>query len=637
MEQNTTVTNDDHPDSQRTENTSARSPFPAVLSLRKKLAYSAIVTAVVLVGFEFALFCFWQPPPEEDPYVGFSASAPLLVQQTHSENGETNGFTRVRINPSKRVWFNEQSFLSPKPEGTVRIVCLGGSTTYGRPFSDETSFCGWLRTMLPMADPTQKWEVINAGGISYASYRVARVMQEFAPHDVDVFVLYTGHNEFLEWRTYEDLLHGSSAARILHRWIGGTRLARSAGVLLKRFGPDAAITEGKPLLSAEVDELLNHSIGPADYSRDPNWHRGVVEHFRANLRRMKQISKAAGAGLVVVPPVANLRDCAPFKSEFADDLDPVRRQQLRSDWTRARALVHNGELSRAAESLDAILKQDRQHAEVHFCRGRVALMQGQTDRALRHFRYAINEDICPLRAPDAILRSVKDFASDSDVIGVDFQSHLDALAEQELGHRCVGAESFLDHVHPTVEMHGQLAGCIIESLHRAGVVAAPLSEDDFAAANRLVTAVIDRDAQAVAFRNLAKLTHWAGKFDEARRHAEDTLRLAPADLESRYILADCLEKAGQLDLAIDQYRQLFRVGDFDRALLPYGILLAESGNLEAAKAYLLQSVIVCEGGRQAASYESLGKVHEALGEIAWAKECFEHARRLRGGAVVGGR
>jgi len=32
--------------------------------------------------------------------------------------------------------------------------------------------------LLPEADKSKKWEVINAGGISYASYRVARVMEE---------------------------------------------------------------------------------------------------------------------------------------------------------------------------------------------------------------------------------------------------------------------------------------------------------------------------------------------------------------------------------------------------------------------------------------------------------------------------
>ena len=43
---------------------------------------------------------------------------------------------------------------------TYRIFCLGGSTTYGRPYNDTTSFAGWLRELLPVADPQRRWEVI---------------------------------------------------------------------------------------------------------------------------------------------------------------------------------------------------------------------------------------------------------------------------------------------------------------------------------------------------------------------------------------------------------------------------------------------------------------------------------------------
>ena len=89
-----------------------------------------------------------------------------------------------------------------KPPGTYRIVCLGGSATYGRPFFDHTSFAGWLRAFLPKADPSRNWEVINAGAISYASYRVKGLMAELARYEPDLFIAYMGHNEFLERRTY---------------------------------------------------------------------------------------------------------------------------------------------------------------------------------------------------------------------------------------------------------------------------------------------------------------------------------------------------------------------------------------------------------------------------------------------------
>jgi len=83
------------------------------------------------------------------------------------------------------------------------ILCKAvGSATYGRPFFDHTSFPGWLRAFLPRADPTRKWEVINAGAISYASYRIKGLMAELSRFEPDLFIVYTGENEFLERRTY---------------------------------------------------------------------------------------------------------------------------------------------------------------------------------------------------------------------------------------------------------------------------------------------------------------------------------------------------------------------------------------------------------------------------------------------------
>ena len=87
---------------------------------------------------------------------------------------------QVILTGRARRFFNKQQFDRKKDKGVTRVFCLGGSTTFGRPYDDLTSFCGWLRELLPVADPSRKWELINAGGISYASYRVAALMEELS-------------------------------------------------------------------------------------------------------------------------------------------------------------------------------------------------------------------------------------------------------------------------------------------------------------------------------------------------------------------------------------------------------------------------------------------------------------------------
>ncbi len=101
---------------------------------------------------------------------------------------------------------------------------MGGSTTYGHPYWDATSFAGWLRQYLPVVDPEHNWEVINAGGISYASYRVAALMEELSQYEPDIFIVYSVHNEFLERRTYADMFDQPAAAVHLTSLLSRTRV-----------------------------------------------------------------------------------------------------------------------------------------------------------------------------------------------------------------------------------------------------------------------------------------------------------------------------------------------------------------------------------------------------------------------------
>jgi hypothetical protein len=172
------------------------------LSAWKKSTFALLTTALVFALLEGLLaLCGVRPVGvDSDPYVGFAANIPLFV-----ERREVDGRSYLATAENKLPWFNPQRFAKRKPRGTYRIFCLGGSTTYGRPYRDTASFSGWLRELLPVVDSGHPWEVINAGGISYASYRVVRVMEELTRYEPDLFVVYSGHNEFLERRTYQDL------------------------------------------------------------------------------------------------------------------------------------------------------------------------------------------------------------------------------------------------------------------------------------------------------------------------------------------------------------------------------------------------------------------------------------------------
>jgi hypothetical protein len=274
-----------------------------VIGIAKKLAFGLIVTAGFFVLIEVILSAVGVVPLYErvDPYVGFSGYSPLFHQRTAS-----NGEAVYETAHNKVRWFNVQRFPVRKAKGTVRIFCLGGSTTYGRPYDDRTSFCGWLRNFLPAVDPSRNWEVINAGGISYASYRATRLMEELVNYEPDIFIVYSGHNEFLERRTYGKLLNTPEVIRDL-----GTLASR-----LRLYSALHDVTyEQSAVLPTEVKTLLERSVGPEDYHRDDEMREAVLDHYRASLKRMTHISHRAGARMILVTPASNMGDFSPFKSE----------------------------------------------------------------------------------------------------------------------------------------------------------------------------------------------------------------------------------------------------------------------------------------------------------------------------------
>ena len=163
---------------ERKDTKESRSDRPAAVvkvPVPKKLLFAIITVVILFAAVEIVLLAVGVRTVlyDEDPYVGFSSHIPLFVEQT-----DPNGNKIMVTARNKLQFFNKQQFTSKKSAGTYRIFCMGGSTTFGRPYDDMTSFCGWLRAMLPKADPSRKWELVNAGGVSYASYRVAALMAE---------------------------------------------------------------------------------------------------------------------------------------------------------------------------------------------------------------------------------------------------------------------------------------------------------------------------------------------------------------------------------------------------------------------------------------------------------------------------
>ncbi len=430
----------------------------------RRLSFRLVAVMVGLAPFVLAEAAFrvldWgRPIYGEDPFVGFSAVHPLFVL---SDDG-----TRYEIPQPRRAFFCPESFAAHKGAKEFRIFCLGGSTVQGRPFATETSFTTWLQFNLQAADPLRRWKVVNCGGVSYASYRLVPILEEVLGYQPDLIILYTGHNEFLEDRTYGHIKYLPPIVARPWELVSQARtytLLRRAYLRLGGGGP-RTVAEDRPVMGPETDAMLEYRGGLQQYHRDQKWRRDVIEHFRYNLRRMVQTAHDAGVPMLLVNPVCNLRDCPPFKAQHRDGLTEDERRQWKALCLEAGK--HQGvNLQRAVTLLRQAMAIDDRHAGVHYLLANCYDALGKTDQARRSYLQAKELDVCPLRILEPLNQAVLEVARQTGTPLVDVRKMFEESSDVGIP----GSYYLIDHVHPSIAGHRLIADALIDEMARQGIV-----------------------------------------------------------------------------------------------------------------------------------------------------------------------
>jgi Flp pilus assembly protein TadD len=468
-----------------------------------------------------------------------------------------------------------------------------------------------LRDFLPAVNPGRQWEVINAGGISYASYRVVRLMEALSGHEPDLFIVYTGHNEFLEERTYGSLRDLPRIVRDAASLASHLRLySVMSGLLVERH------TE----LSTEVDAVLDRSVGPEAYHRDDALRDAVLDHFEVSLVRMTEISKQAGAQLIFITPASNLGDFSPFKSEPSAGTSPDETKQVATLKEAASRALDDGDPNSAADITGRALTMDPRNADILYLRGRALRSLNRNDEARRAFVAARDEDIAPLRALSPMPGIIKDVARRHGAGLVDF----DRLIEERSPDRIPGSEYFLDHVHPTIEGNRLMALAIIDEMIRTGDVKPEETWADEAIAeiSAEVEAGIDEAMHARARRSLANVLIWAGKHEEAERLVDESIESTAPDGETEFQKATLLVREGRMAEALPHLEKAVQLSPLNPAVRKeYGIALSELGQKSKGRREL-ETAVELDPDLAGVHYE-LGVVLGELGEFAAAEAAYE--------------
>jgi tetratricopeptide (TPR) repeat protein len=351
--------------------------------------------------------------------------------------------TRLQKTPRYRV--HDARFPLHKTPGRLRVFVFGGSTTYGMPYTfaagkdGDVSFGPWLRADLQPRHGIDI-EVINCGAIGMPVDGVRDLVEECLDYEPDLFLVLSGHNEFLP----HALLPARSA--ILYDVGSPWRRLRLAALLergalsLAEIASKGHGTKDYPI----VDTLVSPAFHtPAEYEL-------IVRRYRETLEWIAEACRERGVPLVLGTPPGNLLDYEPSSSSLttADADDVSRWVALVRD---GRAALEAGKIDEARATLERAVAAHPEGAEAHYRLGLALAKLGDTAGARRELEDARDLDGAIRRAPGDLLGVVRDVVKERAGQQRLVLADCDAAFARASAPGLPGRNLFVDHVHPNLD------------------------------------------------------------------------------------------------------------------------------------------------------------------------------------------
>jgi tetratricopeptide (TPR) repeat protein len=342
----------------------------------------------------------------------------------------------------------------PKPPGVCRIFLFGESAAMGDP-RPAYGMGRCLEALLRDRFPEREFEVVCVSMTAINSHGLLPIARECARYQGDLWVIYTGHNEFV----------GPFGANTVFgpavppRWIvrGYLALQRTrTGQLLVALARRLSHSGNRPATWGGMRVFLDQQVSPAD----PRKER-VYASFRRNLEDIVQVAGRWRVPVVLSSVASNLKDCAPFASVHAPSLEGPRQAQWERRFQAGLTNLQRGDQAQALQEYRAAAELSPLYAEGQFRLGQCFLEMTNTDAAAQAFRQARDADGLIFRAGTAINRILREVAGQYAGRGVTFVDAEAALAPLCAG-QVTGDECFYEHVHLNFEGNYQVARALAE-------------------------------------------------------------------------------------------------------------------------------------------------------------------------------
>lgn len=436
-----------------------------------------------------------------------------------------------------------------KAPGVKRVAVLGESAAMGDPLI-EFGLARALDKILNEPSEPRRYEVVNAAMTGISSPVIVDIASELARKDFDVFVLYMGNNEVVGPYGPGTVFRGSGVTRWfapLHVWWTRSRFASAVNAWKSSTSP------GRPW---DGMTMFSNDRRTANELRTESFY----EQFEANMERIVSAAKRNGIETIFCTMAVNLSDCPPFGSAHGHVLAEGEVAGWQASFDIGRASIDAGRPAEAVQAFAEALRIDPDHAEANYLAAVAAEQSGDTDEAARLYRRARDLDTLQVRTDSRLNTLIRAVAA---------RNGTKLIESDEVFGSAPGAESFVDHVHFTLEGVALLANAVAAAIE----VSPPYLETNALAQrldynawskSKLATIMLQR-LEHPPFRdqagNAGRVARW-----QAARHSVDA-RLSAEDADQ--ILADLQERQAEYpwddNYAIQSLHRLAGIGAWPQA------------------------------------------------------------------------
>jgi lysophospholipase L1-like esterase len=305
-------------------------------------------------------------------------------------------YTHFNIDPqnSNSVVTRKQTFLKNKAADTFRIFIFGGSSIDRQDFTPLTE-------MLTKEFPSRHFEVINVGLDSYGTSRIRPIVKQAVQYSPDLFIVYSGHNEFLEEFLENNMLH--VATKYLHK-----KLSRFRGYALIHHVLGKFIRKhGMKMMRLARDEVRINWADPLSERERAE----IYKRYESNLDKIVKQSRSNNIEIIMSTVAYNYVDDRYISPRYYGSKENNTKHS--DDQIDINSVSDEDVLEMARrQEIDPYIENRL---------GRYYLDQQDHEKAAEYFVNAARVDFQPFRANDISNSIVRNIAKDMNVLLADVE------------------------------------------------------------------------------------------------------------------------------------------------------------------------------------------------------------------------